>query len=292
MRTVAVRAVLLGSILAGTACALVTSLDGFASSSEKADANAPGDDATAARRDDASPPIDGAVKADGGCPPAPADPTLLAWYPFEEGTGNRIVDCSGHGRDGTLGTAGVFKRVPGRIGGGIDLDGNGACFDLGPAAGLPSGTEPFTLAAWVRPRRFGGPPPDGSTNPSPRWFIGQLGNSTGVSRGYGLGTDDLTEIEFKIFPQNGAYEEAIANIVQNAWVHVAGVFAEGKLRLYVLAGTPSENPITVVPAIDPGAHAWLGCRLPNDFTYDGELDDVRIYSRALSVNELDALTRQ
>jgi large repetitive protein len=295
MRTLAVRAVLLGCIVVGPACAFFTDLDGLSSDAETSttgDANAPGAEAAVPRDEEAGPIGDGAVAGDGGCPPAPTDPTLVAWYPFEEGAGNKVLDCSSRrGRDGTALASGTFARTTGRVGSALDLGGNGACFDLGLASELPSGLEPFTVAAWIKPRSFGGPPPAGSTNPTPRWFIGHFGNSTGLGRGWGLGTDDLTEVEFKIFAINGAFDETTANIAQNAWTHVAGVWTNGTLRLYVNAGTPADFATALAPALDPGAHAWLGCRIPTEPTYDGLIDDVRIYSRALSAEEIATLAR-
>jgi hypothetical protein len=292
MRTAAVRAMVLGSLVAGPACAFLTDLDGLSDTSEnsRADATAP-DGGPLSSNDDAGTLADGATVLDGGCPPPPNDPTLVAWYPFEEATGFAIRDCSGHGRDGKLGPTGVMKRVAGRQGNAIDLDGNGACFDLGPAAGLPVGASPFTVTGWIRPRRFGGPLEEAGTNPSPRWFIGHFGRSTGPGRGWGLGTDDVNELEFKIFDQNGSYDEATKLVATNSWMHVAGVWANGRLTLYLNGSEPSVLATALLPALDTDAHAWLGCRLATDPTYDGLIDDVRVYARALGVDEIALLAQ-
>jgi hypothetical protein len=171
---------------------------------------------------------DAAAEVD--CPPAPNDPSLAAWFPFEESTGDVLLDCSGHVLDAELVPSGTFLRVAGRVGRGVDLVGDGACFDLGLAPALAFGTAPFTVTAWIKPRRFSRAAlPDSGNNPTPQWFFGHVGTSTGVTRGWGIGTDDVNEIEFKGFHDDGVYAEAVTLVNTPDWLHVAGVHQDGQL---------------------------------------------------------------
>jgi hypothetical protein len=47
---------------------------------------------------------------------------------------------------------------------------------------------------------------------------------------------------------------------------------------------------TPTPA-DAQAHAWIGCRGGTEPPYDGLVDDIRIYSRALTPAEITALAK-
>lgn len=75
---------------------------------------------------------------------------LVAYYSFEEGTGNTAADLSGNGHDATLPASGVTWITSGALGGGINIDGtNGSDIKLGnwdPA----EGTGQMSVAAWVK----------------------------------------------------------------------------------------------------------------------------------------------
>jgi uncharacterized protein len=279
-------------------CSILVDTGGLADGDDSAPA-APSDaaaaddrsarDALASDADDARPMGDADAKV--GCPPPPDDPSLIAWYPFEETDGNVVLDCSGHNLDATLLASGTFQRVAGRSGRAIHLDSSGGCFDVGLAPALAFGNKPFTVAGWIEPVRFSRPPAQVGGNPVPQWFFGHVGTSTGVTRGWGIGTDDADEVEVKVFDDQGVFVEATTLVATNAWIHVAGVREGTQLQLYtggVLTGsiaTPSA------PGIDPVAHGWLGCRFPGEPSYEGTLDDVRVYSRALSATEIAALAK-
>jgi hypothetical protein len=256
------------------------------------DANA-SDDAAAISDAKITESSQGPVDAATSCPASSSasDPTLVAWYPFEEQSGDVIVDCSGQKLDGKLLPGGQFERIAGHDGRGIDLDGNAGCFDIGPATQLAFGGKPFTVSAWIKPRRFSYPRLDGSDF-GPRWIFGHYGEDTnGIGRGWGLGTDDVSEVEFKVFQNDGLYDQVLADIATDKWVHVAGVSkGSGTLQLYVLGALTNEITVPIA-GIHPLARGRLGCRQPSEPPFDGWLDDVRVYSRALDATEVAALAK-
>ena len=231
-------------------------------------------------------PVDAAA---GPCPVAPTDPTLVAWYPFEETDEAVIRDCSGHGLDGTLATPGGFARIDGRPGRGRAADfQNGACFDLGTAAPLKFDGA-FTVAAWVKARKFSFADPDASGGLGPIWFVSYFSSAGGIQRGWGLGTDDEKAVEFKLFAQDGGLVETETDTVADTWVHVAGIYEPGRIQLYLSGGLAGTVSTSMAPGYAAESRGWIGCREQGTPTFEGSLDDVRIYGRALSLVEIQAL---
>ncbi|MFH1882200.1 MAG: LamG domain-containing protein [Planctomycetota bacterium] len=73
-----------------------------------------------------------------------ADPSLIAWWRFEEGSGTTAYDSSGNGNDGTL--VGGATWAAGRYGGGIELDGTSGYVSV-PDFELT--TNSITFVAWL-----------------------------------------------------------------------------------------------------------------------------------------------
>jgi len=73
-----------------------------------------------------------------------ADPSLIAWWRFEEGSGTTVFDSSGNGLDGTL--VGGATWTEGRIGGGIELDGTSGYVSI-PDFELT--TDSITFVIWL-----------------------------------------------------------------------------------------------------------------------------------------------
>ena len=73
-----------------------------------------------------------------------ADPSLVGWWRFEEGSGTTAYDSSGNGLDGEL--VGGVTWTEGRIGGGIELDGTSGYVSI-PDFELT--TDTITFVAWV-----------------------------------------------------------------------------------------------------------------------------------------------
>jgi hypothetical protein len=223
------------------------------------------------------------------CPGA-GDPSLLASYTFDESDPTRIFDCSKSQLHGTIVPGATFQRVAGKRGGAIDVDGVKGCLDLGLAPMLAFGGAPFTVAAWIKPRQFS--VPNDTSNPGPRWFVGHYGTATGRANGWGLGTDDSAALELKIFRDDVLIEAEATMAPMGMWTHVAGVRTPSELVVYV-NGTPRAQTATATAVgTDTAARGWVGCRAsPSDSFFDGAIDELRIYGRALGAAEIAALAQ-
>ena len=72
------------------------------------------------------------------------DPSLVAWWPLDEGAGTVAIDASGNGNDGTI--EGGPAWVPGVLGLALDFTGTNS-FVAAPY--IPFDSRSFTQAMWI-----------------------------------------------------------------------------------------------------------------------------------------------
>ena len=172
-------------------------------------------------------------------------------------------------------------RQSGKVGKALDFCGSGSYATLpnGTVSGL---TGDYTIAAWVKPE---------SAQTWARVF--DLGTAAGNSM-YLTGNDG-TGVDFTI--QNGGKQSRIQTttpLTQGVWSQVTVTFSGSTANLYVngvLSGTATG--VSVHPS-DFGADSanYLGkSQYSWDSTFNGALDDVNIYSRALNATEVSALAQ-
>lgn len=209
---------------------------------------------------------------------------LEAHWKFDEPGGSLVTDASGHGWHGTLQQHPA--RVPGVLGGAIKLDGHKDCVNFGPMAGLRL-TGDMTLSAWINASAF--PVDDASIVSSLKSVGCQL--DTTVDRG-------PRTIGFKLTDENGQlmarYGATPLNL--NTWYHVAGVYnAEAKTLHVYLNGQPDDGDLVgAVSALQRSSrqNVYVGRRSAlTGFEFAGSIDDVRVYSIALTQPQILAVMR-
>ncbi len=243
------------------------------------DAARPNDPDDAGDAGDASPPPD----APPPCGTVGPGEALVAYYPLDETTGVSVPDCSTSQLHGAFVGAPVW--TPARNSGGLRITPQG-CVQLGTAASASAldFRGAFSLTAWILVTSF----PDG-----------------GSAAGYIVGkTDDPDLAGFRIATGPGFVNGAIARpssarlsvsapMALGTFVHVAFVVHPGgTAELYtdgVLRASQPGVPDPLLP--DPAASARMGCRSDGTQPFDGILDDVRAYARALSPEEIAELAR-
>ena len=211
---------------------------------------------------------------------------LVAHWPMNTVGATTADVVGGHTFTGVNGpTAGA-----GFLGGGVDLDGSDDHLTAADAAALNFGTGSFTVAMFIRPastaavrliNKWDGPGQQG-------WLMDIHSSASG---GAALDTlrfrldDNTTSVDYL----------ATGAIGSGAWRHVAGVVdrAANRVRLY-LNGAPITTPTTAIPAGTLSNTFQLGLgSIPSAAAagkyYGGEIDDVRLYSRALTAADINAL---
>ncbi|MBL7189947.1 MAG: LamG domain-containing protein [Phycisphaerae bacterium] len=208
-----------------------------------------------------------------------AQADLVAWWRFEEGSGDTASDNSGNGHNGTLlGTPEWGVGAEGS-GGAVVFNPDGC---VGVDCGIfdpTDGTGQFSLALWA----FW----DGTgtfqhfLTKSNGWgattmmfqveLWGAHTNSTYTDR-VGVSYDPAGSMEFSIMPKN-------------EWVHLTWTFDGTDLRVYVNGvDEVGPKPFSIGPNVD--ATVFIGVDYNGGRIFEGLLDEVRIYSHALSQVEI------
>lgn len=216
----------------------------------------------------------------------PLDPSLVLWLTFDDLGGEVAYDQSGHGND-----AFCYDRCPFPDGG---IDGDALYFAGREALVVPfsedfTQDEAFTITAWIQARRLYGEP----------MAIIEMPLSTKVNANWNsweLRLDGVGVPVHSLFFATANYgsqsvlELAPAPFDTDQWVHIAGVWDNDQLRLY-LDGEEWDSIEAYPPDFD-GQDIILGAGfedgLPND-GFEGSLDDLRFYTRALSSQEIEQL---
>ncbi|MBG0564181.1 glycoside hydrolase family 127 protein [Actinoplanes aureus] len=202
-----------------------------------------------------------------------------AHYPFEEASGSAVVDATGNGWNGTL--AGAASRTAGRTGRGVLLGGGNAY--IGLPAGILAGAASFTVAAWVR------------VDTAASWArVFDFGSGTG-SYLFLTPRSSAGTARYAISTGGSGAEQRIdapAALPTGTWTHVAVTHTGNLGVLYVNGAEVARNSaLTVRPsALGATTQNWIGrSQYANDPYLAAAVDNVRIYSRALSAAEVSQL---
>jgi hypothetical protein len=200
---------------------------------------------------------------------------------FNETGGSTAYDASPARNTGTI-TGAV--RVAGRDGAGSALAFDGLK-DAVSIAGSPSLDlrETATVEAWVRANALTG-------TAANRWraVLTKQGD-TGLS--YALyGNEAQASRPAAFVDIAGVHRSAAAGPALPAltWTHLALTFDNGALRLYVNGVERSSAAFTGVIAQSPGAPLRIGGNSVLGEWFAGQIDDVRVYKRALTAAEIAA----
>ncbi len=198
---------------------------------------------------------------------------LVAAYAFEESAGTTTADATGKGHTGT--TTGTDWADDGKNGRGLWFPGVNNWVTIADANDLDL-TAGMTLEAWVRPFSISG------------WNTVLMKEGTGQTFGYSLYANDGTPVRPAVTVQIANVDRSAtgtAALPVNTWSHLAATYDGTTLRLYrdgVQIGSRAQtgNIRTTTGALRIGGNALWG------EYFQGVMDDVRIYNRALSAAEI------
>ncbi len=203
---------------------------------------------------------------------------LIGHWKLDERAGATAVDATSYGVIGALVNSPVW--TDGRYGGALDFDGVNDRVDLGNPAHLRL-TGAMTLAAWVRIDSF-------SSN-------GRIVNKQGAggSRGWSLNVESGRYASFQIARDASYlfYVTSTGALPMGQWIHLAGTYEPGvALRIYT-NGILDRALTAGVPAVqyNSSLNVAIGDRPGGGTPFDGRIDDVRIYNRALNEAEVASL---
>ncbi len=180
--------------------------------------------------------------------------------------------------------AGEAEFVDSPFGKAISLDGDADAVVVPRHDGINVGAGDFTVAAWIHPRqlRQSGIVCLGGYGYTHGWLF-DMPDSTGVLR---------LETAKPGREHNGTVKSRAGVIRENQWQHVAAVVRRGEnqTRLFVNGYQVAVGTIGDVDLDNPDVALHIG-RIQNAQLFKGEIDEVRLYRRALQVAEIEALVQ-
>jgi len=199
---------------------------------------------------------------------------LVLWLKFNEGSGNIAYDSSFYNNHGTIYGA---TWTDGKFGKALSFDGVDDYVDCGNAIN-PYLTGDLTIGIWLYPKAFG--------------------KNRGIAQ-----TKYKYEFAFTITDSEGRirwfqgdgsnYDNPATNnpiLSLNQWQHLVAVRDMDAMKVHIyLNGQFKESlTITTTPA-QSNYHLHIGEYSYSDRWFNGLIDEVRIYNRALSENEIKML---
>ena len=202
---------------------------------------------------------------------APATGPVAA-YAFDEGSGTTIADASAAANNGTVSGA---VWASGRYGGGLRFDGTDDVVTVVDAASLDL-TTAMTLEAWVNPAAV---PTDW------RSIVAKERGTNNMT--YQLAANSNTNVPAtRGYIANGVRTlQGGTRLTAGAWVHLAATYDGAMQRLYVNGVQVSSRAQTGTIAVTANALRIGGSTTMGQY-FNGTIDEVRIYNRALVAAEI------
>ena len=177
---------------------------------------------------------------------------------------------------------GGAKFVDSPLGQAVDFDGNDDALVVPRDKSMDVGVGDFTVSAWIRPTqlRQGGIVCLGKYSWTHGWYL-DMPNNQGVLRIETMGPNNRP---------NGTVASRPGIIRVDTWQHVAAVVRRGEnqTRLFVNGFQVAKGTIGSKILDNPKVDLHIG-RIQDSRLFKGQIDGVRLYTRALGEVEIQAL---
>ena len=211
-----------------------------------------------------------------------ASADLVGYWPLDEGSGTVAHDVSGNGSDGTF--QGDPQWVAGKLGLGLEFSGDDYV-DCGNKGVLNFGTGDWTVAAWIK------------TTQTDRGTIFAKGGDNGGGIRYTLATHEANANKLTLtVDDDSAKVQALGAtvVIDGQWYHVTAMRQGTTISVYVNGVLDGTNTVPSAGYNLSGTSqhdALIGAMTAHDTGglikyYIGVIDDVRVYSQALTPDEL------
>lgn len=200
--------------------------------------------------------------------------TLVGYWKFDEGSGTIANDSSIYGNHGTLLNGSGW--ADGITGTALNLDGTDDQVMVPDASSLDIAGS-FTISAWIYPRDLPS---------SYRSFVNKYFN-------YVLQTDGSGLKRLRcVFSGSDGYMHGVESedntLESNRWQHVVGVWDGNAVKVYKNGVEVGSNPQSgIVPNVS-NEPLYIGSEQGSYQFFNGLIDEVKIYNRALAASEIEA----
>jgi len=211
------------------------------------------------------------------------DPHLVGWWKLDDDGTGTVIDYSGNNRDGTL--HGDPQFVPGVDGDALEFDGDDYVTIDGYKGVVGDGTDtpPFSITAWVRKEG-----PTGGDGEIVGW--GSTGAGNRLEFRFNAGNNRV-----RIESGGGNIQGDVA-LTAGEWTHVAVTLeanstytSDTGVNFYfdgLLVNRPNSDPDPIHPIANFDVIMGQQYNQSNSRWFIGALDDVRIYNRVLTAEEV------
>jgi hypothetical protein len=209
----------------------------------------------------------------------------VAEWSFNE-TDGKVAHDSVSGTDDAI--VGLFKHVAGVSGNGLRFDGETTGITRGHK-GVPQTTAGITVDAWI------------AVNAYPWNWVPLVEHRREEQAGYSFGIDSFGHLGLRV-AVDGQWWSLVSKsqLALKKWSHVAGSYDPARgISIYLngksvgemaLQGTlsPADREDLVIGRVsDPVLPAqWIHPKIPVRYSFDGILDELRIYDRSLTADEI------
>jgi hypothetical protein len=204
---------------------------------------------------------------------------LQAYWKFDEVAGGSAFDSSGNGRNAGLANGALFAM--GRFGNALELDGVN---DVASFAAMA--LNQLTVAAWIRADSQGD-----STTPR---VLAMPGYNIRIRRATGS-TTNCVALESQRSTTTGEWRTPGDVVADGAWYHISVAYDSASIAnapvFYVnglLQGTVERTGPAGSQVSNTGS-GYIGNAGALDRSWDGRIDDMRIYNRLLSASEIQII---
>lgn len=204
---------------------------------------------------------------------------LVAAYGFDETGSTQVLDSSGKGNHGTL--LNTTRTTQAKFGRALSFNGSNSLVTVGDTSALDLANG-MTISAWIHP-----------TASASGWRSLIVKERSG-GLAYGLNANSDTNKPNNTLRIGSSDQPLSAGspLPINAWTHLAATYDGATQRLFVngvQVGSRSQTGTINVSAnpLRIGGNTVLAGRY-----FEGLIDEVRIYNRALSQQEISVMSKQ
>lgn len=203
----------------------------------------------------------------------PAELEPLRHFTMDDDAASTAVVDKSSNANGTLNENTANINSAGKIGGALDFDGAASAIDLGSDV---IGIGADSACAWIYA--------DGNHE-------GAAGGRIVSNKQFDFTVDNATtQIVFSSDANAHIATSAAGSLAQGVWHHICATrAADGTANLYTngaLSGAANQNSGTPAAGV---VNVYVGNRDGADRTFNGKLDDIRIYDRALTLGEIQLI---
>lgn len=205
--------------------------------------------------------------------PPPPVTGLVAAYGFEEASGTAVTDSSTAGNPGAIG-GGAVRSASGKFGRAIDFDGVNDIVSVPDSNSLDL-TTGMTLEAWVNPDTVSS------------WRTAILKERPGEISYSLYANTSSARVQAEILTGADISTNAAPQLQTGVWTHIAATYDGTALRLFrngvqvASTATSGSMQTSALPLRIGGNQIW------GEY-FDGRIDEVRVYNRALTAAQIQS----